>query len=141
MRKSSDVPGVALRPRGLHAHGERERPQRGDERGGADGDRRAFGGIEGPTAIAVASGAVWVGLGDETVRRIDPTTRRVGPPIRLGGFVHELAVGFGALWAATADPSLERVDPRTGGVRRIEANWTPNLFTVGAGAVSVGDYS
>ncbi|MFN2471774.1 MAG: hypothetical protein ABR583_12470 [Gaiellaceae bacterium] len=96
---------------------------------------------DGPTTIAVGAGAVWVGLGNGTLRRIDPATRRVGPPIRVGGWsVHDLAAGFGWVWAAAGEGGgLVRINPRTGRVRQIfpsRGTW-PTSVEVGAGAVWV----
>jgi streptogramin lyase len=103
----------------------------------------------GPTTLAVGEGAVWVGFGDGSVRRLDPATRRSGGPVwrnrarGAGPSVKSLAVGFGFVWVATGEVDLVRIEPRTGGVRELfrhAGGWTPSLVEVGAGAVWIGDY-
>jgi streptogramin lyase len=94
---------------------------------------------EGPTTIAAGFGSVWVGFGNGTVRRIDPRTYRLGKPIAVQGFVHDLRPGFGWMWAAIG-VAFRRVDPRTNRVLdTCCVMGAPTGVAVGAGAVWVAD--
>ncbi len=53
-------------------------------------------------SISVGNGAVWVGGGDGTIDRIDPTTLTATPWTELGS-IYGLENGFGALWAVSFD--------------------------------------
>src|SRR3954454_2471864 len=68
-----------------------------------------------PCATLGAVGAVWVAnLGDNAVRRIAPTTLRVGPPIRTGLQPCGLAYGAGSIWVEDyGDNTVTRIDPTT----------------------------
>ena len=76
-----------------------------------------------PTLIAYDGSArrrwVWVAnADDQTLSRIDPTTRKPnGPVISLGATPAGLAVGFGSVWVLDRDvPQLLRIDPDIGRV-------------------------
>ena len=61
---------------------------------------------QGPTAVAVGEGAVWVAnTQDDTVSRIDPRTAAVTQTIPVGRRPTGVAAGDGAVWVAN---SLER---------------------------------
>jgi DNA-binding SARP family transcriptional activator/diadenosine tetraphosphatase ApaH/serine/threonine PP2A family protein phosphatase len=69
-----------------------------------------------PRAIAIGAGAVWAINGDDqTIVRIDPTSRKVVKTIGgLGTDVSDLAVGFGSVWVAGGnDGTLTRIDAQT----------------------------
>jgi DNA-binding SARP family transcriptional activator/ABC-type transport system substrate-binding protein len=76
-----------------------------------------------PTLIAYDASArrrwLWVAnADDQTLSRIDPTTRkRNGPAVSLGATPAGLAVGFDSVWVLDRDvPQLLRVDPDIGRV-------------------------
>jgi DNA-binding SARP family transcriptional activator len=80
------------------------------------------GDTEGPAAIAVGEGAVWVltcgtcneGSDDETLVKIDPATRRRLDTIPLSGHPGSLAAGAGSVWlGAQRSASVWQLDPRT----------------------------
>jgi DNA-binding beta-propeller fold protein YncE len=92
--------------------------------------------VKGANGIAAGAGGVWVTsrLAD-TVTRVDPRTRRAGPPIRVGDGPADVAVGAGGVWVLNAgEGTVSRLDPTT---RRAEAP-----ISVGAPqarALAVGD--
>ena len=100
-----------------------------------------------PTLIAYDGSArrrwVWVAnADDQTLSRIDPTTRKPnGPVISLGATPAGLAVGFGAVWVLDRDvPQLLRVDPDIGRVIEkiplpLAVGYFPAGVTVGARSV------
>jgi DNA-binding SARP family transcriptional activator/streptogramin lyase len=55
-----------------------------------------------PTAVSAGPDGVWVATRNQTVRRIDPSSRRITRTIGLGLVPTDLAVGRGELWAASA---------------------------------------
>jgi DNA-binding SARP family transcriptional activator/ABC-type transport system substrate-binding protein len=101
-----------------------------------------------PTLIAYDGGArgrwVWVAnADDQSLSRIDPTTRkRNGPVVSLGATPAGLAVGFDSVWVLDRDvPQLLRVDPDIGRVLTkiplplAAGGYFPAGVTVGAGSV------
>ena len=69
----------------------------------------------GPRAIAVGAGSVWVANNlDGTVSRIDPRTNTVTATIPTGSGPNDVAAGPSAVWVANdVDGSLTRIDPAT----------------------------
>ena len=55
-----------------------------------------------PTAVSAGPDGVWVATRNQTVRRIDPSSRRITRTIGLGLVPTDLAVSRGELWAASA---------------------------------------
>lgn len=100
-----------------------------------------------PTLIAYDGNArrrwLWVAnADDQTLSRIDPTTRKqTGPVVSLGATPAGLAVGFDSVWVLDRDvPQLLRVDPDIGRVLEkvplpLAAGYFPAGITVGAGSV------
>ena len=95
----------------------------------------------GPAAITTGLGSVWVvNAGEQTLSRIDPTTRtatRIGSPVGPTS----VAVGGGALWVATSDHKLARVDPATRAVaetRRLPRQSDPLAILQGPSSVAAG---
>ena len=129
--------GGAARPRarGPDPADRRARRARGDRRGrrrgvgGRRGGRRrdqarsrararplkAIGVGNGPAAIAVGYGGVWVANRDDgTVTRIDAATDAVSDTVRVGGSPVAVAAGLGAIWVADGGTgAVIRIDPRT----------------------------
>jgi DNA-binding beta-propeller fold protein YncE len=82
------------------------------------------------SAVAVADGAVWVGVSWDAwtgeVLRIDPRTNAIAARIPTGGFVGELRLGAGSVWVLShreytdetkvKGASLRRIDPSTNAV-------------------------
>jgi len=68
-----------------------------------------------PRGVAVCDRAVWVtDGGQQTVVRIDPSTRRIVATVGIGSDVRGLACGFGSLWVAGGNSAtVTRIDPRT----------------------------
>lgn len=98
-----------------------------------------------PVSIAAGEGGVWVmSLPDRVVRRIDPGTRRAGPPIDLpDGGNGELVVGEGHVWASDADKgTINRISPAGRPLDRLEVtSGTTGAFAVGAGKLWVVGYN
>jgi YVTN family beta-propeller protein len=71
-----------------------------------------------PTSIAVGGGGVWVtDAGDDTVVRIDPTTRAVTSTIEVGEAPLGIALGKGSVWVANSGSgTVSRIDPNSGRV-------------------------
>ena len=68
-----------------------------------------------PSAIAAASGAIWVaGDRDGTVSRIDPKAHTVRQTIRVGHGQSTLAADRGGVWAANRDDGTLSYIPRAG---------------------------
>ena len=87
---------------------------------------------DGPTAIAVGFGSVWVGMGSGQVVRLDArtgreTARLAAPPM---AFVHGLVVAHGAVWVLRG--SLAKLDPRTGRSREVDDFGSATAFTIAA---------
>jgi DNA-binding SARP family transcriptional activator len=55
-----------------------------------------------PTAVSAGPEGVWVATRNQTVRRVDPSSRRITRTIGLGLVPTDLAVRRGELWAASA---------------------------------------
>jgi YVTN family beta-propeller protein len=108
-----------------------------------------------PTAIAAGEGALWVlNADDQTVSRIDPSTRAV-KTFGTGGVPLDVAVGEGGLWVGNGSrghaqfvgpsaTSVARLDPQTNGLRASVAlptrrqgrlNTNADHLAVGAGSV------
>ncbi len=95
--------------------------------------------------VATGSGAVWVGVRNESqsdrspesVVRIDPSTgERKLIDVRHG--VQDLTVGYGAVWVTNRFSStVTRIDARTGTPRSVPVGPTPKGIAVGEGAVWV----
>src|SRR6266496_4450166 len=100
-----------------------------------------------PTLIAYDGSTrhrwLWVAnADDQTLSRIDPTTRKQnGPVISLGATPAGLAVRFDSVWVLDRDvPQLLRVDPDIGRVLKkiplpLAAGYFPAGVTIGAGSV------
>jgi virginiamycin B lyase len=60
---------------------------------------------DGPAAIAVGAGAVWVAnAGDGTISRIDPRSFEVVKTIKTGNAPAGIAVGGGFVWVSVQAP-------------------------------------
>ena len=104
---------------------------------------------QGPTTIAVAYGAAWVGFGNGTVTRVDARTLRLlRRPVELepGGYVASIATGFESVWVAPHGTPIRRLDPESGKVRASISNqpgrWSGSSGQVatGAGSVWIADH-
>ncbi len=87
----------------------------------ATGQQQAVQVGDGPDAVAVGAGSVWVAnAGDGTVSEVNPTVQRVvGEPIYVGNGPTGIAVGRGAVWVAlSVDGAVAKIDPDTGRGRR-----------------------
>jgi ABC-type transport system substrate-binding protein/class 3 adenylate cyclase len=100
---------------------------------------------DGPDAVAVGSGSVWVAnAGDGTVSEVSPTARRaVGHPIYVGNGPSGIAVGEGAVWVAlSVDGAVAKIDPDTGHVvDTFSVGTNPTRVAVGFGKVWVTNES
>jgi YVTN family beta-propeller protein len=95
----------------------------------------------GPTAVAVGFGDLWVTDSFEnTVTRVDPAGVVVAP-IPVGHGAIAIAVGEGAVWVADSlDDAVVRIDPETNSVvDTIPVGRSPSSIAVEAGAVWVGN--
>jgi DNA-binding beta-propeller fold protein YncE len=100
---------------------------------------------DGPTDIAAAGNAVWVGSGNGSVTRIDSMTgRTTARPLGNGdayGFVGSMAIGSGEIWVADRREFLKRIDTRTNRVRVVRhLGHTADLVAIGRGLVWAGDF-
>ena len=89
--------------------------------------------MEGP-GPAVGFGSVWVGTGDNnTVIRIDASSKQVLAAIELEGWVEDVATGAGSVWVALPEEDrVVRIDPTTNQVTaRIRVTGFPNAIAVG----------
>ncbi len=87
----------------------------------------------GPSGIASGEGGVWVAVsGDDTVVRIDPSTRAVRTTIPVGSLPTGVAVGGGSVWVANSgDGTVMRIDPKTDKVSAtIAVGGSPQAITV-----------
>ena len=99
---------------------------------------KAIGVGNGPAAIAVGYGGVWVANRDDgTVTRIDAATGVVSDMVRVGGSPVAVAAGLGAVWVADGDTdTVIRIDPRTRKAsRRIALGSAPSALAVAGGSV------
>jgi DNA-binding beta-propeller fold protein YncE len=91
----------------------------------------------GPVAIAVGGGFVWVANSlDGTVSKIDPRTNggQVVDKITVGNGLTGVAYGLGRVWVANSvDRTVEPIDPRT------DSAGAPIPIDTGADAIAVGD--
>jgi YVTN family beta-propeller protein len=97
--------------------------------------------VRAPTAIAFGYGALWVANSSEdTVSRIDPSTRTVVARIRVGRDPEAVSAGAGGVWVANqAEDSVTRIDPATNRVvgRPIAVGDSPDHLVAGLGSVWV----
>jgi serine/threonine-protein kinase len=91
-----------------------------------------------PIDVEIGEGAVWILLGDGTLRHIDPRTNVIGEPIPSGlgnrNGATALAVGDGTVWVLTYKNTVVRVDAATD--RRVGSPIpvsTGNEFYIGQG--------
>ena len=91
----------------------------------------------GPSAVAVGDGAVWVvNRHDGTVSRIDPATNAVSWTVRVGGDPSAMAAGDGAVWVAGGeDGTVARIDRPPAASRRIHIGSSPAALAVAGGSV------
>jgi YVTN family beta-propeller protein len=99
---------------------------------------------DGPTALVVARGLIWVvNALEPTVTRYSPDTFDEGPiglAIRVGRRPTAIAEGEGALWVANADDdTVTRIDLTTSAAPPIRVGDGPVAVTVGAGSVWVAN--
>jgi branched-chain amino acid transport system substrate-binding protein len=74
-----------------------------------------------PTNVVVGEGAVWVlNADDQTVSRIDPTTRKIAKTFGTGKTPTDIAVGEGAVWVGNAAVERGRAVEYTASVSRID---------------------
>ena len=95
----------------------------------------------GPTAITVGGGGVWVVDSlDDTVVRIDPGTRSVTATIPVGRSPAGVAFGAGSVWVANSgDGTVTRIDPSTDRAdATITVGGSPQALTIADGRV-MGD--
>ena len=69
--------------------------------------------VDGGTAAAIGTDAVWVTVGGQETRKIDPVTGEVLLTVATSGSY--LAIGAGSVWVPTTD-GIARIDPDTGDV-------------------------
>ena len=94
----------------------------------------------GPSAIALGGGGVWVAnRGDDTVVRIDPSTRAVVTTIPVGKAPAGVAFGAGSVWVANSgDGTVSRIDPEAGKViETIEVGESPQSIVAADGRIWV----
>ena len=100
---------------------------------------------DGPDAVAVGAGTVWVAnAGDGTVSEVNPTAQRVvGEPIYVGNGPTGIAVGLGAVWVAlSVDGAVARIDPDTDRVvKTFSVGTNPTRVAVRFGRVWVTNES
>ena len=100
---------------------------------------------DGPDAVAVGAGSVWVAnAGDGTVSQVNPTARRVvGVPIYVGNGPTGIAVGKGAVWVAlSVDGAVAKIDPDAGRVvKTFPVGTNPTRVAVGFDKVWVTNES
>jgi YVTN family beta-propeller protein len=87
----------------------------------SDGSLATVGVGRGASAVAVASGSVWVtNTGDGMVSRVDATTNKVEASIPVGRYPQGVATTPGAVWVSnTGDGTVSRIDPATNRLRAI----------------------
>jgi len=91
-----------------------------------------------PTAIAAGAGAVWVVDSlDDTVERIDQSSRSVTDTIPVGDSPAGIAVGDGSVWVANAgDGTVTRINPANDHIQKtIHVGGSPTALTVADGRV------
>jgi ABC-type transport system substrate-binding protein/class 3 adenylate cyclase len=100
---------------------------------------------DGPDAVAVGPGSVWVAnAGDGTVSEVNPSVQRVvGAPIYVGNGPTGIAVGLGAVWVAlSVDGAVARIDPDTDRVvKTFSVGTDPTRVAVGFDKVWVTNES
>jgi len=89
----------------------------------------------GPTAITVGDGAVWVVDSlDDTVVRIDPGTQSVTQTIPVGHSPTAVAFGAGSVWVANSDDgTVTRINPATDVKVTIPVGGSPQAITIANG--------
>jgi ABC-type transport system substrate-binding protein/class 3 adenylate cyclase len=100
---------------------------------------------DGPDAVAVGAGSVWVAnAGDGTVSEVNPSAQRVvGVPIYVGNGPTGIAVGGGAVWVALSlDGAVAKIDPHTDRVvKTFSVGTNPTRVAFGFGKVWVTNES
>jgi streptogramin lyase len=88
---------------------------------------------DGPEAIAIGEGSVWVLSAKGKVERIDPKTNKITKTIETGApaMGGTIAAGEGSVWVSTAAFPLTRIDPATEKV-------VQQFYGKGGGAVQAG---
>jgi DNA-binding beta-propeller fold protein YncE len=96
-----------------------------------------------PCATLGAAGAVWVAnLGDNAVRRIDPATMKLGPPIKTGVQPCGMAYGAGSIWVEDyGDNTVTRINPATSATRSYDVGHSPYDVTFAFGAAWTSNYT
>jgi YVTN family beta-propeller protein len=96
-----------------------------------------------PCAVVAGFGSLWVSLlGEDTVLRLDPRTRRVLARVKSGNQPCGMAVGAGSVWVEDyGDGTVTRIDARSNAVvSKPEAGSQPYDVTFGFGAAWVTNY-
>ncbi len=100
---------------------------------------------DGPDAVAVGAGSVWVAnAGDGTVSEVNPSAQRaVGVPIYVGNGPTGIAVDKGAVWVAlSVDGAVAKIDPDADRVvKTFSVGTNPTRVAVGFGKVWVTNES
>jgi streptogramin lyase len=94
-------------------------------------------------AVLDSAGSVWVAGRNDTVSRIDPSSRQIQATVRLPEGPTLMAAGFGRIWVLGQDTnSVYVIDPATNRARRVgtTGNGTDGI-AVGEGAVWVVNYA
>lgn len=96
-----------------------------------------------PCATLGAAGSVWVAnIGDNAVRRIDPATLEVGPPIKTGVQPCGMAYGAGSVWVEDyGDNTVTRIDTATNATRMYPVGKSPYDVTFAFGAAWTSNYA
>jgi DNA-binding SARP family transcriptional activator/DNA-binding beta-propeller fold protein YncE len=94
--------------------------------------------IKGLLAVATSPAALWVGLGDDTLLRLDPASMRTRATITVPGRAEEIAVAGHTVWTLQFfDNSVDRIDSRTGHITPTALPGRPVAIAVGDGAIWV----
>jgi YVTN family beta-propeller protein len=96
-----------------------------------------------PCAVVAGFGSVWVAmLGEDTVLRLDPRTRRVLARVKTGDQPCGMAIGAGSVWVEDyGDGTVTRIDGTTNAVvSRPAVGAQPYDLTFGFGAAWVTNY-
>ncbi len=99
---------------------------------------------QGPRAVAVGAGSIWIAEEDSTIARLDPSSGKPvaslieSPVASIAGLVPIMTFGNGALWLTDAgDPGLVRVDPETNAAVVTFRNLPANVYGLAVGNGSV----
>lgn len=96
-----------------------------------------------PCAVVAGFGSVWVAiLGEDTVLRLDPETRRVLARVKTGNQPCGMAIGAGSVWVEDyGDGTVTRIDGTTNAVlAKPEVGPQPYDLTFAFGAAWVTNY-